>query len=107
MRRTDFFPAHAKCHLRNRRRPENTVSAGHDRRSHFATFPAISFVGFGYFLYAMIGNVSLMAGTSSVVVSILPWSTPAIAVAGAIFAAWLRHVRPAVYARLGRFLSDS
>jgi len=54
-----------------------------------------------------IGNVSLMAGTSSVVVSILPWTTPAIAVAGALFAAWLRHARPTVYTRLGRFLSDS
>jgi hypothetical protein len=73
----------------------------------WAVFPAISFAGFGYFLYAMIGNVSLMAGTSSTVVSILPWTTPAIAVAGAAFAVWLRHARPSVYGALGRFLNES
>ncbi|HDR9268972.1 TPA: APC family permease [Burkholderia vietnamiensis] len=73
----------------------------------WAVFPAISFAGFGYFLYAMIGNVSLMAGTSSTVVSILPWTTPAIAVAGAAFAIWLRHARPSVYGALGRFLNES
>ncbi|MBR7998789.1 APC family permease [Burkholderia vietnamiensis] len=72
----------------------------------WAVFPAISFAGFGYFLYAMIGNVSLMAGTSSTVVSILPWTTPAIAVAGAAFAIWLRHARPSVYRALGRFLNE-
>ncbi|WP_258366924.1 APC family permease [Burkholderia vietnamiensis] len=72
----------------------------------WAVFPAISFAGFGYFLYAMIGNVSLMAGTSSTVVSILPWTTPAIAVAGAAFAIWLRHARPSVYGALGRFLNE-
>lgn len=84
--------------------------ARHERETRFvrwAVFPAVSFAGFGYFLFAMISNVSLMAGTSSAVVSILPWTTPAIAVAGAIFAAWLRHARPAVYTQLGRFLSDS
>ncbi|VWB58682.1 amino acid transporter [Burkholderia arboris] len=85
-------------------------AARRERETRFvrwAVFPAISFAGFGYFLYAMIGNVSLMAGTSSVVVSMLPWTTPAIAVIGAIFAAWLRYARPTVYTRLGRFLSDS
>jgi amino acid transporter len=73
----------------------------------WAIFPAISFVGFGYFLYAMISNVSLMAGTSSTIVSFLPWTTPAIAVAGAMFAVWLRHAQPTVYTELGRFLGDS
>jgi amino acid transporter len=73
----------------------------------WAVFPAISVAGFGYFLYAMMSNVSLMAGTSSTVVSILPWTTPAIAVAGVAFAAWLRYARPAAYARLGRFLNES
>ncbi|MCA8490371.1 APC family permease [Burkholderia arboris] len=85
-------------------------AARRERETRFvrwAVFPAISFAGFGYFLYAMIGNVSLMAGTSSVVVSMLPWTTPAIAVIGATFAAWLRYARPTVYTRLGRFLSDS
>ncbi|RQQ21737.1 APC family permease [Burkholderia stagnalis] len=85
--------------------------AGHRGRDtqfiRWAVFPTISFVGFTYFLYAMIRNVSLMAGTSSAIVSILPWTTPAIAVAGMAFATWIRHARPAVYAQLGRFLSDS
>lgn len=73
----------------------------------WAVFPAVSFVGFGYFLYAMISNVSLMAGTSSLVVSILPWTTPGIAIAGTLYAVWLRRSRPTIYARLGHFLEES
>ncbi|VWC01224.1 amino acid transporter [Burkholderia aenigmatica] len=85
-------------------------AARRERETRFirwAVFPALSFAGFAYFLYAMIGNVSLMAGTASTVVSLLPWTTPAVAVAGAGFAVWLRRARPSAYNGLGQFLSDS
>jgi amino acid transporter len=68
--------------------------------------PLLSFVGFMYFIYAMIVHVDLMVGKDSTFVHVLPWCTLVTAVLGVIFAYWLKHRRPVVYENLNNFLSD-
>lgn len=62
--------------------------------------PGIGTVGLAVILTLAIANFGVMAGSNSPVVAALPWLLPIVAVAGVIYALFLKARRPAVYLAL-------
>jgi len=69
--------------------------------------PALSVVGLTACLYQMIVHVTAMTGSDTLVVRLLPWLTPCVALLGVGFAYWLKHARPMIYSRLGELLNET
>ncbi|MBJ9625356.1 APC family permease [Burkholderia multivorans] len=68
--------------------------------------PALASLGLFFCLWQIFAHIDLLSGSDSVVARLVPFATLAVAVAGAVFALWLRSARPALYANLGRLLSE-
>jgi amino acid transporter len=62
--------------------------------------PLLGVAGLTAAAVLVVRNFSVMAGTTNVVVTSLPWLILACAVGGAMLAVWLRSARPQRYARL-------
>jgi amino acid transporter len=68
--------------------------------------PALASLGLFFCLWQIIVHVDVLSGSDSPVARLVPWATLAVAVAGAMFAVWLRTARPTLYANLGRLLNE-
>nr|WSW64744.1 APC family permease [Streptomyces sp. NBC_00995]WSW71209.1 APC family permease [Streptomyces sp. NBC_00995] len=68
--------------------------------------PLLALVGLTATVWLILGNYSLLTGTDSAVVAALPWTLPALALAGAGYAWWLRTARPETYRRLAGLDGD-
>lgn len=66
--------------------------------------PAVGLAGLVVAATLVVAHFSLLTGTKSTIINALPWLIPAVSVVGLLYAAWLRHNRPAVYLALA---SDS
>jgi amino acid transporter len=67
--------------------------------------PAASLLGLGSCLVLMVMNLSLLSGSDSSLINVLPIIVAGLLVAGFLVAAWMRQARPKVYANLGRSLT--
>lgn len=68
--------------------------------------PALASLGLFFCLWQIFAHIDLLSGSDSIVARLVPFATLAVAVVGAAFAMWLRSARPALYANLGRLLSE-
>jgi amino acid transporter len=62
--------------------------------------PLLGVAGLSTAAVLVVRNFAVMAGTTNVVVTSLPWLIVACAVGGTLYALWLRAARPERYARL-------
>ncbi|MBN3778630.1 APC family permease [Burkholderia sp. Ac-20345] len=68
--------------------------------------PVLASLGLFFCLWQIFAHIDLLSGSDSIVARMVPFATLAVAVVGAAFAMWLRSARPALYANLGRLLSE-
>jgi amino acid transporter len=71
-----------------------------------AVAPAFASLGLFLCLWQIILHVDLLSGSKSMWSELVPWATLSIGVAGAVFAVWLKSVRPTLYNNLGRLLKE-
>lgn len=66
-----------------------------------AVIPLLGFAGLVASVWLVVGNFSMLTGSTNVLVADLPWLVVAVVVFGLLAAAWLRSARRATYQRLG------
>jgi hypothetical protein len=62
--------------------------------------PVLAIVGLGGTLILLLQNYSIVTGTDSAVVNLLPWLIVVAAVGGFVYALWMRATAPQRYAGL-------
>lgn len=68
--------------------------------------PAVTVVALAWFVYMEVTHLDLLTGSSSRWIYSFPYGIAILAIAGMLYALWLRKARPDRYNSLGRFLSE-